>query len=214
MKTLGESSKKSGNVEFSKKRYDEALKAHKTFVDTADNAVNFVFNKQWKDADKKALDEVKKPALTINRILPLVNTVYGEFSSMRSEIFYKATNGGSPLMAAKLSMLMSHILRSNGYPSRSRSDCFLTGLITGRAFLEVSLGDEIDPLGGVEVRNYDSRCVILPKGAKDYDPRTWPEVFTIEQWSYAEIEEAFGKEKAERVRSGGSTGTDSDGLST
>ena len=87
MKTLGESSKKSGNVEFSKKRYDEALKAHKTFVDTADNAVNFVFNKQWKDADKKALDEVKKPALTINRILPLVNTVYGEFSSMRSEIF-------------------------------------------------------------------------------------------------------------------------------
>lgn len=214
MKTLGESPKKSSNVEFSKKRYDEALKAHKKFVETADTAVDFVFNKQWKDADKKALDDVKKPALTINRILPLVNTVYGEFSSMRSEIFYKATNGGSALMASKLSMLMSHILRSNGYPSRARSDCFLTGLITGRAFLEVSLGDTIDPLGGVEIRNYDARCVILPKGAKEYDPRTWPEVFTIERWSYAEIEEAFGKAKAEEVRSGGSTGTDSDGLST
>ena len=214
MKTLGEKPQNVSGIEFSKNRFNLALQAHTSFAKDADKAVQFVFNKQWNEEDKKALEEVRKPALTINRILPLVNTVYGEFSSMRSDIFYKATNGASPHMAAKLSTLMGHITRSNNYNSRVRSDCFLTGLITGRGFLEVRLGDEVDPLGGVEIRNYDARCVVLPKGAKEYDPRTWPEVFTIERWSYAEIEESFGKDKAESVRSGGSNSGDAEGLST
>lgn len=214
MKTLSEKPQKVTGIEFSKTRFKNALTAHKGFTDVADKSINFVFNKQWKDADIKKLEDAKKPALTINRILPLVNTVYGEFVSMRSDIFYKATNGASPLMASKLSMLMSHIMRSNNYHSRVRSDTFLTGLITGRGFLEVKIGDEVDPMGGVEVRNYDARCVILPKGAKEYDPREWPEVFTIERWSFGEIAEAFGTAKAEEVRNGGSNNSDSEGLST
>lgn len=213
MKTLGEKPQNVSGIEFSQGRFRLAVQAHEDFAKLAEQATNFVFNKQWNEADKKALEAVKKPALTINRILPLVNTVYGEFASMRSDIFYKATNGASPAMAAKLSMLIGHIMRSNSYQTRSRSDCFLTGLISGRGFLEVKLGDEIDPLGGVEIRNYDSRCVILPKGAKEYDPRTWPEVFTIEQWSFAEIEEAFGKDKAEQVRNGPSEASGAEGLS-
>lgn len=205
MKTINE--KKGGTPEsrvaFSKKRYDTAVKAHDPFLKTADKAINFVFGKQWDDDDVKKLADSKRPALTINRILPMVNTVYGEFASMRSEIFYKSTRGGNKQTAAKLSMLIRHILRTNNYDVRERAELFLAGIMTGRGFLEVSIGSDVDPLGGVEVRPYDSRCVVLPPTAKAYDVSTWPEVFTVEKWSYDELEESFGKAKADAVRGGG-----------
>lgn len=206
MKILGE--KKGGTADsgvlFSKKRYDAALKSHEKFVKLADRSVDFTFNKQWASEDLEKLEASKRPALTINRILPMVNTVYGEFASMRSEFFFKSTRGGNTMMASKLSMLVRHILRTNNYDARERTEGFLSGILTGRGFFEVSLGDEIDPLGGVEVRPYDARCVVLPPSAKTYDTTSWPEVFTIEKWSYEELEESFGLEKATQVRGGGS----------
>lgn len=184
-------------VEFSRSRVTRCKSLHDIYLESADKSLKFVVGKQWRTEDKKELEESRRPALTINRILPMICSVYGEFSSMHSEFFFKGTRGGSKNVASKLSTLVRHILNENRYHSGSRGELFLNGIITGRGALVVEMGDEIDPLGGVEIRDYDPRCVLVPMDAKAYDPAEWPEVFTVEPWTYGEIEDAFGKAKAE-----------------
>lgn len=190
-------SDQSERVEFSRSRMNRCKPLHDIYLTTADTSLKFFVGKQWKETDKAELEESRRPALTINRILPMICSVYGEFSSMHSEFFFKGTRGGSKQVAAKLSTLVRHILNENRYHSGSRSDVFLNGIITNRGAFIVTMGDEIDPLGGVEIQAYDPRCIMLPVDAKSYDPKDWPEVFTVEPWTFGEIEDAFGKEKAE-----------------
>lgn len=184
-------------VEFSRSRMTRCKPLHDIFLESADKSLKFFVGKQWKQEDKDALDASGRPALTINRILPMICSVYGEFASMHSEFFFKGTRGGTKSVASKLSTLVRHILNENKYHSGSRGELFLHGAITGRGALIVEMGDEIDPLGGVETRAYDPRCVMVPGDAKSYDPSDWPEVFTVESWTQGEIEDAFGEEKAE-----------------
>ena len=190
-------SDQSERVEFSRSRMNRCKPLHDIYLTTADTSLKFFVGKQWKETDKAELEESRRPALTINRILPMICSVYGEFSSMHSEFFFKGTRGGSKQVASKLSTLVRHILNENRYHSGSRSDVFLNGIITNRGAFIVTMGDEIDPLGGVEIQAYDPRCIMLPVDAKSYDPKDWPEVFTVEPWTFGEIEDAFGTEKAE-----------------
>lgn len=184
-------------VRLSRSRLKLALSAHEAFVGHANRNVDFAADEQWSAADKAALAESGRPALTINRILPLLASIYGEFASMRSEFFFKGTRGGTRGVATKLSQVIRHILNENRYASDMRNDTFLDGIVTNRGFFVLSMGDDIDPLGGVQIENYDSRHVILPLQANKYDPSTWPEVFTVETWSRGEISDTFGEEKAE-----------------
>ena len=187
----------SERVEFSRSRMARCKPLHDIYLTTADTSLKFFVGKQWKEADKAELDESRRPALTINRILPMICSVYGEFSSMHSEFFFKGSRGGSKQVAGKLSTLVRHILNENRYHSRARGDVFLNGIITNRGAFVVTMGDEIDPLGGVEIQSYDPRCIMLPPDAKSYDTKDWPEVFTVEPWTYAEIEDTFGEAKAD-----------------
>ena len=76
-------------VEFSRSRMARCKPLHDIYLTTADTSLKFFVGKQWKEADKAELDESRRPALTINRILPMICSVYGEFSSMHSEFFFK-----------------------------------------------------------------------------------------------------------------------------
>lgn len=184
-------------VKFSRSRMRNALAAHTLYIKSATRNVDFAADRQWSEADRKELEDSGRPALTINRILPLIASVYGEFASMRSEFYFKGTRGGTKPVASKLSQLVRHIVNENNYPMGSRNDLFITGLIQNRGFLTLEMGTQHDPLSSVVIRAYDPRNVVLPLGAKEYDPATWPEVFTFEQWSRDEIEDAFGEEKAD-----------------
>lgn len=191
-------SDQSERVEFSRSRMNRCKPLHDIYLATADTSLKFFVGKQWKSQDKAELEESRRPALTINRILPMICSVYGEFSSMHSEFFFKGSRGGSKQVAGKLSSLVRHILNENRYHSGARADVFLNGIITNRGAFVVNMGDEIDPLGGVEIQSYDPRCIMVPVDAKSYDTKDWPEVFTVEPWTFGEIEDTFGKDKAEQ----------------
>lgn len=188
----------SERVEFSRSRMNRCKPLHDIYLATADTSLKFFIGKQWKETDKAELEESRRPALTINRILPMICSVYGEFSSMHSEFFFKGSRGGTKQVAGKLSTLIRHILNENRYHSGARGDVFLNGIITNRGAFVATMGDEIDPLGGVEIQAYDPRCIMIPADAKGYDTKDWPEVFTVEPWTYGEIEDTYGKEKAEQ----------------
>lgn len=191
-------SDQSERVEFSRSRMNRCKPLHDIYLATADTSLKFFIGKQWKETDKAELEDSRRPALTINRILPMICSVYGEFSSMHSEFFFKGTRGGSKQVAGKLSTLVRHILNENRYHSGARGEVFLNGVITNRGAFVAVMGDDIDPLGGVEIQAYDPRCIMLPADAKGYDTKDWPEVFTVEPWTYGEIEDTFDTDKAEQ----------------
>ena len=57
---------------------------HAKFVETSRKCREFFFGKQWKDTDLAALEQFRRPALTINKIKSTISTMLGEQISNRS----------------------------------------------------------------------------------------------------------------------------------
>ena len=63
-------------------RYERARdNGHLDYIETAKKCDAFYRGNQWDPADVATLDDEGRPALTINTILPTVNTVLGEQST-------------------------------------------------------------------------------------------------------------------------------------
>ena len=50
-------------------------RGHLEFVAKADRCDKFAFGDQWHQQDLQALELAKRPALTINKILPTISTI-------------------------------------------------------------------------------------------------------------------------------------------
>ena len=59
---------------------------HLDYVDLAKKCDAYYQGEQWDSTDIAALDAEGRPALTINTILPTINTVLGEQSTRRAEV--------------------------------------------------------------------------------------------------------------------------------
>ena len=76
-------------------RYKRARdNGHLEYIDMAQKCDAFYRGEQWDQMDIAALDEEGRPALTINTILPTVNTVVGEQSTRRMDINFKPRRNG------------------------------------------------------------------------------------------------------------------------
>ena len=67
---------------------------HEDYIDMAQKCDAFYRGEQWDEADMAALDDQGRPALTINTILPTVNTVIGEQSTRRADVQFKPRGSG------------------------------------------------------------------------------------------------------------------------
>jgi hypothetical protein len=56
----------------------------------------FFAGDQWTKADKAALNAIRRPALTINKIISTISNVMGEQIYNRTEIGFRARNGSNP----------------------------------------------------------------------------------------------------------------------
>ena len=62
---------------------------HLQYVEMAKKCDAFYRGDQWDQVDLAALEAEGRPALTINTILPTVNTVLGEQSTRRADVQFK-----------------------------------------------------------------------------------------------------------------------------
>ena len=87
-------------------RYKRARdNGHLEYIDMAQKCDSFYRGDQWDQMDIAALDEEGRPALTINTILPTVNTVIGEQSTRRMDINFKPRRNGDEETAVVLNKL-------------------------------------------------------------------------------------------------------------
>ena len=73
---VSEADKSSGIGKF-REWFREAVDAANDWRQEAQEDYDFVAGKQWSEADKQQLAESGRPAITINRIKPLINVLSG-----------------------------------------------------------------------------------------------------------------------------------------
>ena len=86
---------------------------HLDYVDLAKKCDAYYQGEQWDSTDIAALDAEGRPALTINTILPTINTVLGEQSTRRADIRFKPRRGGDQEIADVLTRLYMQIADNN-----------------------------------------------------------------------------------------------------
>jgi len=181
-------------------RYERARdNGHLEYVETAKKCDAFYRGNQWDPADVASLDDEGRPALTINTILPTVNTVLGEQSTRRADVSFKPKGNGTQEIADVLSKLYMHIADTNKL-DWLESQVFADGLIQDRGYFDVRIDFDDHIQGEVRITTKDPLDILIDPDAKEYDPKTWNEIFETKWMSLDEIEEQYGQKKADELR--------------
>lgn len=173
---------------------------HLQYVEMAKKCDAFYRGDQWDQVDLAALEAEGRPALTINTILPTVNTVLGEQSTRRADVQFKPRRGGDQDVASVLTKLYMQIADNNKLDWVEQT-VFSDGLIMdGRGYFDVRMDFSDHVEGEIRITAKDPLDILIDPDAKEYDPKTWNEVFETKWMTLDEIEELYGKDKAESLR--------------
>lgn len=173
---------------------------HTDYLERADKYNDYYVGDQWDDTTLATLKAGNRPAHTINLILSTVNAVLGEYLNSRQEIIIKpVTSAANPRTAELLTVQFDQIQQNNKSPWKE-AQVFSDGIIEERGFLDIRIDHSDNILGEVRETVLDNRDVVLDPGAKEDDPNTWNEVSVTRWVTPDEIEELYGKDKADKLR--------------
>ena len=181
-------------------RYERARdNGHLDYVYMAKKCDEYYQGEQWDHDDEAALEAEGRPALTINTILPTINTILGEQSTRRADVQFKPRRGGSEDVAHTLTKLYMQISDNNKL-DWVEQQVFSDGLIMdGRGYFDVRMDFSDHVEGEIRITAKDPLDILIDPDAKDADPKTWNEVFETRWMTLDEIEEVYGKDKADRL---------------
>ena len=181
-------------------RYERARdNGHLDYIETAKKCDAFYRGNQWDPADVATLDDEGRPALTINTILPTVNTVLGEQSTRRADVNFKPVGNGTQEVANVLNKLYLQIADNNKL-DWLEGTVFADGLIQDRGYFDVRIDFTDHIQGEVRISTKDPLDILIDPDAKEYDPKTWNEIFETKWMSLDEVEEQYGQEPADKLR--------------
>ena len=129
----------------------------------------FYVGDQWDAKDIAKLDSEKRPALTINMILPIINLLSGIQRQGRQDITVVARKGGLKKLAAVFTEIMRHSLDVTD-ADYEIADCFLDGIIGNKGWLGLGINYDDDPINGdIEVSKVSPFDMREDPDAKEYD---------------------------------------------
>ena len=181
-------------------RYERARdNGHLDYIETAKKCDAFYRGNQWDPADVATLDDEGRPALTINTILPTVNAVLGEQRTRRADVSFKPRGIGNQDTADILTKVFLQISQNNKLDNLE-STVFADGLIQDRGYFDVRIDFTDHIQGEVRISTKDPLDILIDPDAKEYDPKTWNEVFETKWMSLDQVEEQYGQEVADKLR--------------
>lgn len=191
------------NTELAQKIYNRYAwcrdNGHSKFVEKADKCDRFFRGDQWSEEDKAKLRAVKRPAMTINKIMATISNVMGEQIANRAEISFRPRSGAPAETAEALTKVFKQISDNNKL-DWLRSDMFADGIITSRGFLDVRVEFDDNLLGEVRITKLNPKNVIVDPDADDIDPDTWADVMITKWMTPDDIAILYNEEDAEYLR--------------
>jgi len=151
------------------KFWREAEEGNESWLQRAIKNYDFYCGKQWDAKTLAALKKEKRPALTINHILPTVNLLSGMERENRNDIHVLPRKGGSQVVADVFTGLAKHSMDlSNGEFEQSMQ--FLDGGIGGKGWVKLDISYEKDIINGdLNMSRVSSFDVKEDPNAKTYD---------------------------------------------
>ena len=172
---------------------------HEEFVSKADKCERFFRGDQWDAADKAKLELVRRPALTINKIISTISNVLGEQIFNRAETSFRPRAGARSDIADVLSKVFKQISDNNQLDWK-RSDMFADGIISSRGFLDVRIAYNDNMQGEVRIESMNPKNVLIDPDADQYDPDTWNELYTTKWMTPDDIAVLYNKADAKLLR--------------
>jgi hypothetical protein len=172
---------------------------HREYRAIAKKCDEYYQGNQWEASDLKELEDAGRPALTLNMILSIVNTIQGEQISRRADVKYKPKKGGTDEVAAVLNKLYMHITAENKY-QWVENEVFADGIIIDRGYFDVRIDFSENIQGEVRITSKDPLTIIPDPDATSYDPKDWNEVWETRMVTLEDVEEIYGKRAANKIR--------------
>lgn len=172
---------------------------HNEYVEKADNCDKYFRGLQWQSADLAKLQQSRRPALTINKILSTLANVMGEQIYNRSDVMFQPAAGAPMATAEALTKVFRQIGDSNQLDWK-RSDMFCDGIITSRGFLEARLDFTDHMQGEVRIECVNPKNVIIDPDAEDYDPDSWNDVMVTKWLTWQDIGLLYSAEDAKYLK--------------
>ena len=172
---------------------------HTKFMKKADKCERFFAGDQWDPLDVAKLAAQKRPALTINKILPTTAAVMGEQIKNRAEISFRPRSGAPTANATILSKVVKQISDDNQL-NWLRSAMFDDGVITSRGFIDMRMDFSRSMQGVVRYTNINPKNVVIDPDGEEMDPDTWSDVFTTKWVTADDIEVMYSKADADILR--------------
>ena len=174
-------------------------RGHLEFINKADKCDKFFAGDQWLQSDLNALALQRRPAITINKIISTLGTLFGEQIYNRSETIFRPSSGATPQLAETLTKVYKQIGQNNQL-AWARSELFADGVIRSRGFLDVRLDFTDSMIGEVRVDNLNSKNVVIDPDAEEYDPDKWNDVFTTKWVTPQDVAVLFSEDDAEYLK--------------
>lgn len=152
----------SDRIELLKKFSKEAEGGWVNWLERAKTAYNFIKGgkHQWDSADLKLLTDAKKPALTFNKIKPIIRTLSGWQRQNRYDQRVLARRDGVELLAQVYTELLKY------FYDMSRADWeishnYVDGVVTGKGWISLDIDYTRDPLNGDLLLKRENPLMIL-----------------------------------------------------
>lgn len=172
---------------------------HFEWAQSARRFDNYYFGDQWDEADLKRLEAEGRPALTINQVLPTINTVLGEQAAYRAMIRFKPRHNASNDTAMMLQKVVMATLDNLDFDWKE-SEVFADGLINDRGYFDIRMNFDGNVFGEIDITDEDPTDIVLDPDAKEYDPATWSEVSKSRWLSIDAVEHDYGEDAAKKVK--------------
>lgn len=182
-------------------RFRRASDALSFWSPTARRCVEYFEGKQWREADLRKLESEGRPALTINKIRPLVNLVLGYHLNNQTDLRYMPGNDGSGTadIARCLTAVSKQISEMNELPFID-AEVFLDGILTGRGYYDARMDFEDNMFGSCKWAAVDNFSVYPDPDADSYDLNTGNYVMTSKWISVEEVRHFYGIEAENMIR--------------
>ena len=129
----------------------------------------FYCGDQWEPADLEKLAREKRPALTINLVMPIINLLSGIQRQGRQDVSVVARKGGLKTLASVYTQLLRHCLDITD-ADYEIADAFLDGIIGSKGWLQLDIDHTDDPVNGdLAVRKVSPFSIREDPDAKEYD---------------------------------------------
>lgn len=178
-------------------RFRRSADALRLWSEKAAKCVDYYEGRQWSAADLAKLTAERRPALTINKIKPLVDLVMGYFLSNRTDLQYLPgfDGNGTADIAAALTHVMKQVAEMNQL-SYVDGEVFMDGCLTGRGYWDMRMSFQRNLLGEISVRAQDPFATYPDPDADEYDLNKGNFVATSRWVSPEEVEFFYGKRAA------------------